>query len=72
MKEIGTLSLIELVNKIQKHELSPVELMQAVISRIEETRDGLNAIVTFIDRNFAYGPGILTGQPNGKSEFWIK
>jgi len=51
MKEILTLSLVELVKKIQNRELSPVELMNATLSRIDETHDDLNAIVSMVDKD---------------------
>jgi aspartyl-tRNA(Asn)/glutamyl-tRNA(Gln) amidotransferase subunit A len=51
MKEIPKLSLVKLVNIIKKHEISPVELMNAVLSRIDKTHDDLNAVVAMVDRN---------------------
>ncbi|MBW2366120.1 MAG: amidase, partial [Deltaproteobacteria bacterium] len=52
MKEILSCSLMELVKKIQNRELSPVELMTATLSRIDETHDDLNAVVAMVDRDF--------------------
>lgn len=51
MKEISALSLIELVNKIQKREVSPVEVMNTILSRIDETHDDLNAVVATVDKD---------------------
>ncbi len=49
MKEILRLSLIELTELLQKRKLSPVELMEAVWARLEETRSDLNAVVALRD-----------------------
>ncbi|MEE8398525.1 MAG: amidase [Desulfobacterales bacterium] len=46
MNDILKLSLVELVSRIHKRKISPVELMHAVIDRVEETHDDLNAVVT--------------------------
>ena len=51
MKEILTCSLMELIKKIKSRELSPVELMTATLSRIDETHDDLNAVVSMVDRD---------------------
>jgi Asp-tRNA(Asn)/Glu-tRNA(Gln) amidotransferase A subunit family amidase len=45
MDELLKLSLIDLTEMIQKRKTSPVELMEAVISRVEETNPDLNTVV---------------------------
>jgi len=50
MNDLLKLSLIELGELIQKREVSPVELMEGVISRIDETNPHLNTIVVMRDR----------------------
>jgi len=50
MNELLGLSLIELVEAIQARKTSPVELMEAVISRIDETNADLNAIVAMREK----------------------
>ncbi len=50
MDEMLKLSLIELIAEIQNRKISPVELMQAVVSRIEEANADLNAVVSMRDR----------------------
>lgn len=50
MDEMLKLSLIELIAEIQNRKISPVELMQAVVSRIDEANDDLNAVVSMRDR----------------------
>jgi aspartyl-tRNA(Asn)/glutamyl-tRNA(Gln) amidotransferase subunit A len=50
MEEILTLSLTELVGKLQAREISPVELMGAVLDRIDETDGDLNAFVAMRER----------------------
>jgi len=51
LEAITKLSLLELINKIQKRDISPVELMNATLSRIDETNNDLNAIVAMVDRD---------------------
>ena len=43
-------SLVELTRAIHEHTVSPVELMDAVLSRIDETNRDLNAVVAMHDR----------------------
>jgi Asp-tRNA(Asn)/Glu-tRNA(Gln) amidotransferase A subunit family amidase len=50
MDDILRLSLVELTETIRNRKASPVELMEAVISRIEETNLDLNAVVLMRDR----------------------
>ena len=45
MHELLSLSLVELTERIHGRKLSPVELMQAVLARIDETHADLNAVV---------------------------
>jgi Asp-tRNA(Asn)/Glu-tRNA(Gln) amidotransferase A subunit family amidase len=45
MDELLKLSLIDLTEMIQKRKTSPVELMEAVLSRVEETNPELNTVV---------------------------
>jgi len=45
MSELSTLSLIELKQRLHTRRLSPVELMEAVLARIDETHADLNAVV---------------------------
>ncbi len=42
--EVFTLSLVELTQRIHRKDLSPVELMEVVLARIEATRGTLNAV----------------------------
>lgn len=51
MNELLGLSLIDLTDKIRTRAASPVELMEAVLSRIEETHGDLNAVVAMRDRD---------------------
>ncbi|MCP4751381.1 MAG: amidase, partial [Proteobacteria bacterium] len=50
MDDFIRLGLIELNDAIQKRRISPVELMEAVISRIEETNPDLNTVVAMVDK----------------------
>jgi len=50
MNELLGFSLMELIETIRKRKASPVELMKAVLSRIEETNPDLNAVVTVRDQ----------------------
>ncbi|MDX2166004.1 MAG: amidase [Deltaproteobacteria bacterium] len=45
MDDLHTLPLIELTERIRARRLSPVELMQAVLERIDATHADLNAVV---------------------------
>ena len=45
MNELLTLSLVDLTEAIRTRKTSPVELMEAVLSRIEEANPALNAVV---------------------------
>lgn len=45
MNELLTLSLTDLATRLAERKCSPVELMEAVLDRIEETHDDLNAFV---------------------------
>jgi aspartyl-tRNA(Asn)/glutamyl-tRNA(Gln) amidotransferase subunit A len=45
MNELLTLSLIDLVDRLRQRTASPVELMEAVLARIDETHADLNAVV---------------------------
>ena len=45
MHELLSLSLVELTERIQRRTVSPVELMQAVLARVDETHADLNAVV---------------------------
>ena len=45
MTELLSLSLVELTERIQSRAVSPVELMQAVLARIDETHADLNAVI---------------------------
>lgn len=51
MEDIPKLSLTALTNKIHTREISPVELMEHVLSRIDKTNGDLNAIVAMVDRD---------------------
>jgi len=51
MNELLTLSLVDLADAIHAREASPVELMEAVLDRIDETNPDLNAVVAMRDRN---------------------
>ena len=50
MNELLRLSLIELAAKIAQRSCSPVEVMEAVLARIDETHGDLNAVVALRDR----------------------
>jgi aspartyl-tRNA(Asn)/glutamyl-tRNA(Gln) amidotransferase subunit A len=50
MNELLGLSLTDLTNKIHAKAVSPVELMDAVLARIDETNGDLNAVVAMRDR----------------------
>jgi len=50
MHELLGLSLIELTEALRARRASPVELMQAVLARIDETHPDLNAVVAMRDR----------------------
>jgi Asp-tRNA(Asn)/Glu-tRNA(Gln) amidotransferase A subunit family amidase len=45
MHELLSLTLVELTARLRARQASPVELMQAVLARIDETHDALNAVV---------------------------
>ncbi len=45
MHELLSLSLIEITDRLRRRTASPVELMQAVLARIDETHADLNAVV---------------------------
>ena len=50
MNDLLKLTLIELVEAIGARKTSPVELMEAVLSRIDATHAELNAVVAMRDR----------------------
>ncbi|MBW2142241.1 MAG: amidase [Deltaproteobacteria bacterium] len=50
MNELLGLTLIELTEAIKTRKASPVELMEAILSRVEETNTDLNAVVAMRDR----------------------
>ncbi len=50
MSELLALTLTELTDAIRTRKVSPVELMEAVLARIEETNPDLNAVVAMRDR----------------------
>jgi len=45
MHELLSLTLVELTARLRARQASPVELMQAVLARIDATHDALNAVV---------------------------
>ena len=45
MHELLELTLLELCERLRERRASPVELMEAVLARIDATRDTLNAVV---------------------------
>ncbi len=49
MHELLGLTLIELAERLKQRRASPVELMGAVLTRIDETRDTYNAVVAVRD-----------------------
>ena len=51
MQELLELTLIELAEKLHSKSASPVELMEAVFARIDETNEDLNAVVAMRDRD---------------------
>ncbi len=46
MTELLELTLLELTRRLRNQEASPVELMETTLSRIDETHDALNAVVS--------------------------
>jgi len=50
MTDLLKLSLIELIETIQSRKASPVELMETVLERIEETNPKINSVVAMFDR----------------------
>ena len=50
MSDLLKLSLIELNETIQSRKASPVELMEAVLKRIDETNPKINSVVAMYDR----------------------
>jgi len=50
MDDILTLSLTELTERLRARKLSPVDLMESVLGRIDETNGDLNAFVAMRDR----------------------
>jgi aspartyl-tRNA(Asn)/glutamyl-tRNA(Gln) amidotransferase subunit A len=77
MREIATWSLIELRDRLERRELSPVELANAVAERVDRTHPALNALVALRDRDavladaraseqrYARGEARLEGIPFG-------
>jgi Asp-tRNA(Asn)/Glu-tRNA(Gln) amidotransferase A subunit family amidase len=51
MDNLLQLPLIELTDKLARHDVSPVELMSAALDRIDATHEDLNAVVAMRDRN---------------------
>lgn len=51
MNELLALTLIELTEAIKTRKSSPVELMEAVLSRIDDANSELNAVVAMRDRD---------------------
>jgi len=51
MHELLGLTLIELTEALRARKASPVDLMQAVLARIEATHADLNAVVALRDRD---------------------
>jgi aspartyl-tRNA(Asn)/glutamyl-tRNA(Gln) amidotransferase subunit A len=51
MNELLGLTLIELTERLRARQVSPVELMDAVLARIDETHHDLNAVVAMRDRD---------------------
>jgi aspartyl-tRNA(Asn)/glutamyl-tRNA(Gln) amidotransferase subunit A len=49
--ELLTLTLVELCDRLRTRRASPVELMQAVLARIDETNPDLNAVCSLRDRD---------------------
>jgi len=50
MREIWTSSLLDLRDRLRRRELSPVELMDAVLDRVDRTHAALNAVVALRER----------------------
>jgi aspartyl-tRNA(Asn)/glutamyl-tRNA(Gln) amidotransferase subunit A len=51
MNELLSLSLVDLTDAVGARKVSPVELMEAVLARIEETNSDLNAVVAMYQRD---------------------
>jgi aspartyl-tRNA(Asn)/glutamyl-tRNA(Gln) amidotransferase subunit A len=50
MRDLRTASITELIAQLSSKQLSPVELMEWTLSRIDATRESLNAVVVVGDR----------------------
>ncbi|MFI5397937.1 MAG: amidase [Candidatus Binatia bacterium] len=55
MNELLELTLVELTEMLRARKASPVELMQAVLARIDATHADLNAVVALRDREVLLG-----------------
>ena len=53
MDEIASLDLVELLGRLTRRELSPVELLEHTYERMDTTHDALNAVVSQRDRDEA-------------------
>jgi aspartyl-tRNA(Asn)/glutamyl-tRNA(Gln) amidotransferase subunit A len=51
MNELLRASLVDLTDTLRRRKASPVELMQAVLARIDETNKDLNTVVAMHDRD---------------------
>ena len=51
MNELLGLTLIELTERLRARQVSPIELMDAVLARVDETHHDLNAVVAMRDRD---------------------
>jgi Asp-tRNA(Asn)/Glu-tRNA(Gln) amidotransferase A subunit family amidase len=61
MHELLGLTLIELAATLRTRKASPVELMDAVLTRVEETQADLNAVVAVRDREALWHEGKREG-----------
>ena len=68
MNELLELSVSDLAERLQSRKASPVELMEAVLARIDETNDDLNAFVALHDREALLAEAKAAEERIGKGE----
>ncbi|MDJ0787750.1 MAG: amidase [Myxococcota bacterium] len=68
MNELLELSVCDLAERLQSRKASPVELMEAVLARIDETNEDLNAFVALHDREALLALAKASEERIGKGE----
>ena len=63
MHELLQLTLVELTETLRRKQASPVELMKAVIARVDETHETLNAVVSRRDTDELLADAALLFEP---------